>query len=192
MWLLRPQIWMLDASRSREAFIALYYVLRVYEENMMTIDKDDPSQGVLKTTALVHVRSVQWQAAARAWPPVSVLCPGQAGISWDWFYPGSGWAAQPSQSVYTDLGSLGQRPEAVCSGAQSQKLLLRTQLCRWAETRARARTDWPCSASSSPASPVTPVTCPLRRPVTSGHVGPGQAPVTQTIVYKWQFDMNVG
>ena len=50
---------MLDAIRSREAFIALYYVLRVYEENMMTIDKGDPSQGVLKTTALVHVRSVQ-------------------------------------------------------------------------------------------------------------------------------------
>ena len=30
----------------------LCYVLTVYEDNMMTIDKDDPSEGVLKTTAL--------------------------------------------------------------------------------------------------------------------------------------------
>ena len=52
----------------------------------------------------------------------------QLGLILSWLWPEP--PEQPSQSVYTDLGSLGQRPEAVCSGAQSQKLLLRTQLCR--------------------------------------------------------------
>lgn len=124
---------------------------------------------------------VQCQAA-QAWA-AGVSWPGQ-GISWDWFYPGRGlsgpeWPGVGRRvcSVYTDLG----QPRTEARGR-----LLRTSvseaaaphpalLCRWAGTRAPSLSSaswWP----ASPVTSVTPVTCPMRRPVTARPCGPSPRP----------------
>ena len=53
----RPQVTSTNLNvgrcwKQRSFYFRLCYVLTVYKDNLMTIDKDDPSEGVLKTTAL--------------------------------------------------------------------------------------------------------------------------------------------
>ena len=166
-----------------------------------SIDKDDPGQGVLKTTDSVHVRvsSVQCQAAAQAWA-AGVSCvswPGwdQLGLILSWQCRGQ-WPSPVRECVHwpRPASDRGQRPSA-------QELSLRS--CCSAPSSALQVS---CDQGPSPDTPLTVLTV-LRLLVTSltsdtsdmpmgaqwhpGHVGPGL--VTPTIIQMttW-YELSVG